>query len=244
MDIIQKIILVSITLTPLIAHADGDLGVIGAMSQSIYKDVDSRSAFLPNINYQGEHFFIGLPETGYRFLPKKSVQNAAIGLSYDSSSFDPDDSDDINIQQLDDRDASIMAFASYKYGPVTTKLAQDISGEHDGYYAQISAGYPIPMGHWKIIPTISYRYMNSKMSNHLFGISPAESNRTGGSITAHDADAISFVRYGVRGMYSLSQNISLMLGVVHTKYDDDVLKSAIVEDNASTSVLAGVFVSF
>jgi MipA family protein len=137
-----------------------------------------------------------------------------------------------------------MAFASYQLGPVTTKVAQDVSGEHDGYYAQISAGYPIPLGSWRVIPSIAYRYMDSKMSNHLFGVSQAESNRTGGAVNAYDTEAVSSIRYGVRGVYSLSDNVNLLLGISHTQFDDKILKSPIIEDNSITSLLAGVSVSF
>jgi len=240
----KRVCLVLLMTTPAIAQAETNLGIIGAKSQPLYKDTDSQSAFLPNFSYETEHFFLRLPEIGYRFLPKQSAQNIAVGLSYESTGFDPDDSNDANIQLLDDRDASIMAFASYQLGLITTKIAQDVSGEHDGYYAQISAGYPIPVGAWTVIPSIAYRYMDSKMSNHLFGVSQAESDRTGGAINAYDTDAISSVRYGVRGIYPVSKSLNLMLGISHTQFDKDILKSPIVKDNAITSVLAGVSLSF
>jgi outer membrane protein len=244
MDIMKKAYLALLLTTSAIAQAETNLGIIAAKSGSLYKDTDSESTFLPNLSYESDHFFLRLPEVGYRFFPKQSPQNIAIGLSYESTGFDPDDSDNANIRQLDDRDASIMAFASYQLGPVTTKVAQDVSGEHDGYYAQISAGYPIPLGSWRVIPSIAYRYMDSKMSNHLFGVSQAESDRTGGAINAYDTEAVSSIRYGVRGVYSLSDNVNLLLGISHTQFDDKILKSPIIEDNSITSLLAGVSVSF
>lgn len=240
----KKVCLTLLLAIPVIAQADTNLGIIAVKSEPLYKDMDSESTFLPNFSYEGEHFFLRLPEIGYRFLPKQSTQNMSVGLSYESTGFDPDDSNNANIRQLDDRDASIMAFASYQLGPVTTKIAQDVSGEHDGYYAQISAGYPIAAGAWTVIPSIAYRYMDSNMSNHLFGVSQAESVRTGGAINAYDTDAISSVRYGVRGIYPVFKSLNLMLGISHTRFDKDILKSPIVEDNAITSVLAGVGLSF
>jgi outer membrane protein len=240
----KKAFLALLLSTPIIAQAGGSVGVIGAISESVYKETDNQAKLLPSISYEGENFFLHLPEIGYRFLPKQSQQNFSVGLSYESSNFDPDDSDNINIQQLEDRDDSIMAFARYKIGPLSTKLAQDISGEHDGYYAQIALGYPLPVGAWKVIPSISYRYMDSKMSNHLFGVSRSESANTGGAIAAYDSEAISQIRYGIRGIYPLSTNINLMLAINHTKFDSEILKSPIIEDNTITSVLAGIIFSF
>jgi outer membrane protein len=238
------LVLVLLLLAPFSAQADSSLGIVGALSESPYKDTDSESGALPNLSYTGERFYIRLPEIGYHLLPKNPAQSLAVGLSYERSGFDPDDSNDANIRLLDDRDDSIMAFASYRIGPITTKLAQDISGKHDGFYAQISAGYPIPVAAWKIIPSITYRYMDSKMSNHLFGVSQSESAKTGGAIATYDSPSVSRITYGVRGIYPFTQSVNLMLGISQTQYHDAILKSPIIEDNTVTSVLAGIVLSF
>lgn len=240
----KKACLVVLLATPLIAQAETTLGLIATKSQSLYKDTDAQFTVLPNISYEAEHFYLRFPEIGYRILPKQSVHNISVGLSYESAGLDPDDSNDTNIQLLDDRDASIMAFASYRLGPITTKIAQDVSGTHDGYYAQISTGYPIQMAAWRVIPSIAYRYMDNKMSNHLFGVSQTESNRTGGAIDAYKSDTVSFIRYGVRGIYPVSQHINLMVGLSHTHYADKILKSPIVEDNTVSSLFAAVTLRF
>lgn len=241
---IKKALLVLLLLAPFSAQADSSLGIVGALSESPYKETDSESGALPNLSYTGERFYIRLPEIGYHLLPKNPAQSLAVGLSYERSGFDPDDSDDANIRLLDDRDDSIMAFASYRIGPITTKLAQDVSGKHDGFYAQISAGYPIPVAAWKIIPSITYRYMDSKMSNHLFGVSQSESAKTGGAIATYDSPSVSRITYGVRGIYPFTQSVNLMLGINQTQYHDAILKSPIIEDNTVTSVLAGIVLSF
>lgn len=227
-----------------IVEASGSLGVIGTTSESVYKETSSRSASLPNVGYQGEHFYFQLPELGYRFLPRQSLQNFAVGISYEGLSFDPDDSSDADIQQLDERDPSIMAFASYRLGIFSTKVAQDISGKHDGYYAQLALGYPIPVGTWKIIPSLSYRHMDSNMSNHLFGISESESIRTGGALAAYDSGAISQIRYGVRAIYPITPNANLILGISQTKFDSDILQSPIIEDNTVNTASVGFIFSF
>ena len=241
---IKKASLALLLLAPFSAQADSSLGIIGAQSESLYKDTGSESRALPNLSYTGERFYIRLPEIGYHLLPKNPAQSLAVGLSYERSGFDPDDSNDANIRLLDDRDDSIMAFASYRIGPITTKLAQDVSGKHDGFYAQISAGYPITVAAWKIIPSITYRYIDSKMSNHLFGVSQSESAKTGGAIATYDSPSVSRITYGVRGIYPFTQSVNLMLGINQTQYHDAILKSPIIEDNTVTSVLAGIVLSF
>jgi len=148
------------------------------------------------------------------------------------------------MRKLDDRDASVMAFASYRIGFISTKLSQDISGKHDGYSAKIALGFPIPVGMWRIIPSLSYEFIDSKMSNHLFGVSQKESTNTGGAISSYDSGSVSKIQYGVRGVYPITTSTNIMLGVSRTKYDDSILKSPIIERDETTSLLAGVIFSF
>ncbi|MBJ7536825.1 MipA/OmpV family protein [Marinomonas transparens] len=241
----KKTVSAFLFLTPLIAQANGSLGIFGTLSESIYKDTDSKSRALPNISYEGENFYFKLPEIGYRFLPQKSMQNLAVGVAYQASKFDPDDSSDTNIKQLDDRDDSVMAFASYQLGRMfKTKLAQDISGTHDGFSAEVELSYPMPVASWRVIPSISYSYMDSKMSNHAFGVSQSESAQTGGTIAAYDSSSVSLVTYGIKAMYPVTKSVNIMLGVSQSKYDDDILNSPLVEDDTVNSALAGIMVNF
>ena len=239
----KKASLALLSLISFSTQADVGLGIAGGVSESIYKDTDSQPSAFPNISYTGERFYFKGPEIGYQLLPN-NPQNLAIGLSYESSGFDPDSSDNVAIRQLDDRDDSVMAFVSYALGPVSTKLAQDISGKHDGFYAQISISHPIPVAAWTIVPSISYRYMDSKMSNHLFGVSQSESAKTSGAIAAYNSPSVSLITYKLTGIYPLSQRVNMMLGVSQTRYNSVILKSPIVEDNAATAVFAGVTLSF
>jgi len=241
----KEALLILLLFPPIAAQAGGSLGVFGTLSESVYKETDSQSKALPNISYEGEQFYFKLPEVGYNFLPKNPVQNFAVGISYQPSKFDPDDSNDANIKLLDDRDDSVMAFASYQLGKIfKTKLAQDISGAHDGFFAEIELSYPMPAGVWHLIPSISYRYMDKKMSNHSFGVSQNDSAKTGGAIAAYDSSSVSLISYGVKAIYPLSQSINFMLGINQTKYDDEILQSPIVEEDTVNSVLAGIMVKF
>ncbi|WP_421855301.1 MipA/OmpV family protein [Marinomonas sp.] len=112
----KKVLLTICLFMPLTVLAETQLGFIGAKSQSVYKATDSKSVSLPNVSYEGENFFLRLPEIGYRFFPRRSFQNVAVGLTYEISKFDPDDSHDANIRKLDDRDDSVMA--SWRSHPI------------------------------------------------------------------------------------------------------------------------------
>lgn len=238
------LLLVLLLFTPYLAQAEIGLGVFGSISQKPYKATDPQYIVFPNITYQSERFYLRFPEIGYHLLPRPSFQSFAIGLTYDSSGLDPKDSSDTNIRRLDEREDSIMAFASYRLGPITAKLVQDISGEHDGYYTQLSAGYPVFIRSWRIIPSISYRHIGSKMSNYLFGVSQSESDKTSGAIETYHTNTTSFVRYGVIGIYPIMKNANVMIGINHTRFDDEIFSSPIIEDNQTTSLISSFMLSF
>ncbi|ETX10923.1 hypothetical protein MUS1_13165 [Marinomonas ushuaiensis DSM 15871] len=158
--------------------------------------------------------------------------------------FDPDDSDNSNIQLLNDRDDSAMAFASYRFGPITAKLAQDISGVHNGYLGQLSLGFPIPIATWRVIPSIRYQYISGQMSNYMFGVSQSESTKTGGTISSYDAPATSRTSYGFVAFHSISKNISTMVSIRQTQYDSSIKQSPIVDNDTVNSALIGIFYKF
>lgn len=240
----KKILSVMLFSAPLIAQADVSIGVLGMTSSSIYVETESSTKLLPNVSYQGERFYIRFPEFGYRLTTKPSFQSVVVGLSYDAAPFDPSDSDNVDIQKLNEKDDATLAFISYRLGPISTKFAQDISGVHDGFYGEIGTGYPISAGDWKFIPTVSYRYVDANMSQNLYGVSQSESTNTGSAIAAYTPGATSHMRYSVRSVYPFSENLQLMVNVSYTKYDKDVLSSPIVENDHITSVLAGINFSF
>ncbi len=240
----KKVLLTCFTLLPLLAKADGSIGIVGDYSQSLYKDTDNQTKVLPSFSYEGERAYVKLPEIGYHLIPKASYQSLSVGLRYQPSAFDPDDSNDSHIQLMDDRDDSTMAVVNYRWGPVSLKMAQDISGVHDGYFGQVSLGYPIQTSIWQLIPSVSYRYLSDKMSDYLFGVSSSDASRTGGSISAYDAPSTTELSVGIRAIYPISPNTSFMLNVKHTEYDEEIKQSPIVTENKINSITAALLYNF
>ncbi|WP_394182287.1 MipA/OmpV family protein [Marinomonas posidonica] len=240
-SLISAFITLSLTTT---VKADGSVGLLGAVSESIYKGVETDTRLIPNLSYKGERFYVTIPDIGYHLIPQTKMQALSAGLSYQTAGFDPDDSDNSAIQQLNDRDDSIMAFAKYRLGLLSTKIAQDISGTHDGYYLHLAIGLPIPNGNWVFIPSISYQYTSRKMSQYLYGVSQTESDRTSGNIAAFNSDATSVSSIGLRSIYKLTPNTNFMLAVKHNQYSDNVLDSPIIDQKRSNSIIAGIIYNF
>lgn len=237
-------VFITLSLTTTTVKAKGSIGVLGALSESIYKDMETDTRLIPNLSVKGERFYATFPDIGYHLIPQTKLQALSAGLSYQTAGFDPDDSDNSDIQQLNDRDDSVMAFAQYRFGLLSTKVAQDISGTHDGYYIRFSIGLPIPNGNWVFIPSISHQYTSRKMSQHLYGVSQTESDRTSGGIAAYNADATSVSSIGLRSIYKLTPSTNFMLALKHNQYSDNVLDSPIIDQKRSNSVIVGIIYNF
>lgn len=219
------------------------LGAISNTSSSVHLDTDKETKALPLIVYQGEHVYFQGIELGYRLLPLQSFHNLSFGLSLENESYDPDDSDNVDVRKLDDRDITLMSVAAYRIGPVTFKAGQDILGEHDGFFAEVKAKLRLRVNEIGVSPEISYRYLDKKLSNHVYGVSQAESDRTGGNIAAYDSGSTQKMSVGVAVNYPLTKSAFVNLKYTHSRYND-ITNSPIVEDDKSNAVSIGALMRF
>ncbi len=97
------------------AHAKISQWSIGAAaySPSFYKNTSSNTSIIPVSGYEGEHIFLRGLSGGYRLYPVGTPQNIIFRFMYDPRTFQPEDSDNIAMQQLDERKSSILGGVSY-----------------------------------------------------------------------------------------------------------------------------------
>lgn len=219
------------------------LGAIATTKSSVHLDTDEETEVWPLVVYQGEHVYFQGIELGYRLLPLQSFQNLSFGLSLENENYDPDDSGDTNVNALDDRDLTLMTVAAYRIGPVTFKAGQDVLGEHDGFFGEVTAKLRLKVNEIGVSPAISYRYLDEKLSNHIYGVSQTESDRTGGSIAAYDSGSTQKISYSLAMNYPVTQTVFINFKYTHSRYND-ITDSPIVEDDKSNAVSLGAFARF
>jgi len=219
------------------------LGAISTTSTSVHLETDEETEVWPLVVYQGEHVYFQGIELGYRLFPLQSFQNVSFGLSLENENYNPDDSDNTDMHKLDDRDLTLMTVAAYRIGPVTFKAGQDIIGEHDGFFGEITAKLRLKVNDVGVSPAISYRYLDEKLSNHIYGVSQAESNRTSGNIAAYDSGSTQRISYSLAMNYPLTPSFILNFKFTHHRYND-INDSPIVEDDYSNAATLGAFVRF
>lgn len=231
------------------AHAENSqwsLGVAAAYSPAVYKETDSDRTVIPVIGYEGEHLFLRGFNAGYRLLPRGSQQNIIFRLAYDPRTLQPDDSDNEQIRQLNKRKSTVLGGVSYQLrtlaGVWEASFGGDVAGRHNGLYGELAWRMPFQFENWGLTPSIGYSYNSSQLNNHLYGVSRAESQRTG--LDEFDAgwDGQYFV--GASAYWRVTQNIQVNGGIRYSNLDSKVSDSPVVGSSAATMGTIGVVYLF
>ena len=218
------------------------LGAITSYSPAVYKDTDSNQVVIPLIGYEGEHVFLRGFSAGARLFPAGTPQNIIFRVRYDPRTLKPSDSDNLQIQQLDERESSVLAGVSYQQitpvGVFEIGAGTDIGDQHNGLYAEAAWRLPIRANRWGVTPEIGLAYNSDKINNHLYGVSEAESVRSG--LAEFDAGWDGQYFIGMNGHFMLSQHIRFTAGIRYSNLEGDIASSPILERSVSHSGSVGI----
>jgi outer membrane protein len=221
------------------------LGFITSYSPAVYKGLDSNIIPFPMIGYEGEHLFLRGTGIGYSLLPQGTPLNIILRAQYDPRILKPEDSDNADIQKLDERKAGALGGATFQVitttGTIEATVGSDIALNHNGLYAELVFKESFHMGAWGLTPEIGYAFNDDKLNNHLYGVSAAEAART--DFEAFDAGWSGKIFVGVGGYTYLSENIRLIGSVRYSKLDYDLEDSPIIEsDNVLSGTLGASYI--
>ncbi|WPC73140.1 MipA/OmpV family protein [Vibrio porteresiae] len=206
------------------------VGVGGGVSSELYKDTDYTSGGTLVGGYEGDYVYFRGRELGYRVLPKDSVQNFSLRLIYDGRHFDPDDSSNRQMRELDKRHATGLIGPKYELrlplGKLEAGAAVEFTGEHNGYLAHAGWSYPIIAGAWGLIPGVGFEYNSSKMANYLYGVSASEASRSG--LDKYKPSGAGQFYLGLNGFYKMTDHVRFDAGVRLTSYDNEIKDSPMV----------------
>ena len=251
---IKKLILASLTTAAVTGSAvvkaqdnndrgGWSLGAGGVTSLSAYRGVDSQTTAFPFVSYEGQRFFIRGPSVGYRLTPKQPVR-LAVFISAAPAEFDPDDSDNQDMRQLDRRNFSALAGISANYdlpaGSLKARLATDITGRHDGQYGEVSYEYPIVFRSIGVIlvPSAGVEWHSSNFNDYYFGVSSQEAARTNFSEYEPGASTNPFV--GLTVTWQFAPAGSVFVSSRYRNFGDEMADSPMLDDDSEISSLIGV----
>jgi len=151
--------------------------------------------------------------------------------------FGRDESDDTALRGLGDIDDAIEAggFIAYSAGPLLADLTlvKDVAGGHDGVLADAGIAWRATISpRLRGSVRASTTWANDTYMSNVFGISPAQSARSG--MRVHDAGAgIKDVGLALNLSYGLTENWSVSGRVAYSRLLGDAADSPIVADRGA-----------
>lgn len=221
------------------------VGIGASWTDSPYKGYGAVYYPLPSIAFENEVFFINNFTAG-AYIYNDNNQKVSVGLSYLPLEFKPKDSDNSQMKQLSKRRSTLMAEARYsistQFGNFATGIGGDILDESNSIIIGGSYSYVFSGDRWAIVPKVGFTWANNKHNDYYYGISHAESMRSG--LAYHDAKS-SFTPYvSLVGSYSITQSISSYVGMRIDKLTGDAKSSPMIGNSTVPSVFAGLNYSF
>lgn len=144
-------------------------------------DADAQTIVLPQAFYDNNRVYIEGAEAGF-YPYKDNRHHLRAGISYDGRSFDPEDAYG-HLSQLDERKSSALAHISYMYlspyGGLRAKATTDLLDKHGGQTLSLAHVSRFTKDTWTIYPTFGATWRSEDYNNYYYGVSNAESLRSG-----------------------------------------------------------------
>lgn len=173
----------ALPLTAMAGDFSAGLGVV--TSQKIFRD-DARSTTpIPFINYRSNTFFIQGITAGYNFYKQDGLTAAAI-IKGDMNAFDPDKATTSALKKLDERKAGALAGVQVSYilrpgDIISASLLGDVSGRHKAWIPELGWQHFFGFSDrtTQYFSNVDLKFNPAKYSNYYYGVSQAESLRSG-----------------------------------------------------------------
>lgn len=250
---VNKYYIVSITLMTsslfCVSHSvqadPSSLGLGINVSDSPYKGYGTTYDPLPHIDYDNGNFFIDDTSLG-AYVYNSHNQELSIGLSYLADEFNPKDSDNRQLKQLNKRHSTLVAQLLYSLttpiGVWSASLSGDVLNESNSILVDINYMFPIFYNKFTFVQTIGINWADGNHNNYYFGVSHRESARSG--LPYHHAKS-SFTPYiSMTASYAITSHANSFIGFRIDQLTGDVKKSPMVANSTVPNVYAGINYQF
>ncbi|MBU2881861.1 MipA/OmpV family protein [Psychrosphaera sp. B3R10] len=220
------------------------IGVGAAGFEMPYQETSTQQMFFPTVNYAKGNFQVGIFGASYNIKQEASYA-VSVGISPGEFFLDASKSNDVYIQQLDDRSFSLYVNSKVSFygtwGAFSASLEQDISGQSSGQRVVAQYAYPMTVSpELTITPLIETSWLSQKVNDFYFGIDQSESS----TFEPYEASSGVNIGLGVSALYSFNAQWQFMLAARYAKLDDTVASSPIVDNTSSTSAFMVVNYKF
>ncbi|MFC0226950.1 MipA/OmpV family protein [Serratia aquatilis] len=200
---------------------------------------------LPIVTYQGEQFFINSQGIGLNMLNTEK-HNLHLAVNYSPLNFNPSESDDPAMKQLDKRRATAMAGIGYQYhadwGTLSGEVATDILGYSKGSIVDVGYQYSFQFNKLQLIPSVGMRWQSRSFNDYYFGVSQQESQRS--KLREYQANSGVSSYLSLASHYAVNDNWQLFLLGRYEQMSDAVKDSPMTARDYNVLVATGVVYRF
>jgi outer membrane protein len=212
-------------------------GMVYSPTNYIDQNDDSSLIPIPAVMYFGDRFFLLGTEANYTIARGKRFSFVA-NAKYRFSALDPE-SDSI-LSTLDERNGEIElgvgVNALTKIGYINTKVSADVSGQSEGFLADIAWNLPYYKKGLLLIPSLGVTWYDSNMSNYYYGgVSQAEANIY---VPAYDTGSVYSLNAGLIAGYRFSPQWMAIGGVSYSYFSDGMADSPVMKNDYQANVFA------
>ena len=238
-------VLIATSVAPAMAESRFSLGAGVGVLESPYKDYDREVRPVPVITYESDNFWFRGLGGGY-YLWNDESDKLSIMAYYSPFEFQPKDSGDWQLRQLDKRKATMMAGLSYihntPYGFLRTSLAGDTLDKSNGISWDLAWLYRYTNGGLTLTPGIGVEWSSENLNDYYYGVSRQESRRSG--LDRYEADSDWSPYLELSASYKLTDDWSVYGLGRYTHLASEIKDSPMVDKSWAGAFSAGVTYSF
>ncbi|HWS40241.1 MAG TPA: MipA/OmpV family protein [Arenimonas sp.] len=215
-------------------------GMVYAPTNYIDQHEDSSLIPIPAVMYFGDRFFLLGTEATYTMARGKQFSFVA-NAKYRFSALEPD-ADSI-LSTLNERNGEIElglgVNALTKIGYFNTKVSADVSGQSEGFLADIAWTLPYYKKGLLLIPSVGVTWYDSKFSNYYYGgVSQAETNIY--VPNAYDTGDVYSLNASLIAGYRLARHWMVIGGFSYSYFSDGMADSPVMKNDYQANVFASL----
>lgn len=209
------------------------MGATTRLFNSPYLGEDIRADFLPEINFQGDNWYLDGSQAGWR-SDKHQDLTLDTFARYRFGGYSEEHSSDLDgMRRYGTVEAGAKVTADTALGDISLSAAHDALNRHQGWSSTAEWRWRWHDAQWRIEPFIAADYDSADVNNYFYGVKPSESLN---DRRAYSADAALNYRAGIDSWYRLGQPHLFGLSLSHTVFDSSITDSPIVDSSGRTEL--------
>lgn len=217
------------------------LGLGVGVQQSPYRGYGNKTAALPIILYNSEHFRVFGTTADFK-LGTVSQFDFSLRAKYSNEGYKSGDSSTLN--GMDERKDGFWLGGAVAWHTPFAKLSLEwlkAAGNSDGQTIKLGAEHGFTLGRIKLTPHMGVAWMNNDTVNYYYGVKPSEvtSKRT-----AYTGKSTTNTSVGLRTDYGLTASQSVFLDLSVTHYGSGITDSPLVDRSTSAGARLGYLYKF